>query len=160
MGKRFTGSAMFVLLIVALTAYGCATPGVNLVENRTASVEIISAGDEKAFLKETDVYQDGTELVVTGYVKRKSRWSLPRDYDAHMDMAVFTSDGKLIDKASAGFLPMPRVKSLQSPFTARFQLVAPKGTTVRFAYHRFQSKPSKTFDCGQNAVILGTDSRD
>jgi hypothetical protein len=154
--KRHFESSMPALLIVALVAFGCATQGINLVQNHTASVEIVCAGDEKAFVEEANVYQDGTDLVIEGYVKRKSRWLPPKDYEAHVDMAVLSPDGKLVYKASAGILPMPRVKSLQAPFSARFPFVAAQGTMVRLAYHRFQSQPSQIFDCGQNAAAQET----
>jgi len=151
LGASFAISTL-VIFTFAFDAYGFFSRGTDLVKKGEVSMQIVERGDEKTFISEAHVYQEGNKLVVSGHVKRFSEFRPRNDYQAHVDLAIYSVGGNLVGMYSANFLPMPWVKSRLSPFEAQFRFFAEKGTVVRLAHHRYPLL-SKSSDCGHNAAI-------
>jgi hypothetical protein len=146
---------MLVFLIVALTAYGCVTSGVNPLGNRTTldkgAVLVKVLPSSKEYVSRVYVYQEGNEMVVAGGVKTRRFAVLANG--GHVDVVVIAPDGALIDQRSISHSPFRRKGNPEPSFKTRIPLVPQPGTTVRLAYHHpSQAMVANAFDCGQNAA--------
>jgi hypothetical protein len=140
----------FIVCTFAVAFWGC-TASYDLIENGTGSIEIIAAGDEYASITELDLYQDGRYLVISGNVEEKDHRRPPDGYDAHVDMAVFAPNGKLVKRRSAGISPAGGIE--ESLFKVRVPYLAEEGTLVRFAYHSGHPLAGGGLNCGDNAAL-------
>jgi len=138
-----------------VAASGCAINRANLAEDRTVSIERVpSAG---IYFHGVYVHQEGDELVVSGEIKHRTP-SVVVD-GGHIDIAVTTPEGKVIEEISTVYVPgvLSRRSHRGSHFNVRLPLVPPNGSIVRVARHKFQPRESisgRDFDCGENAAVL------
>jgi len=107
--------------------------------------------DRYAAITETELYQDGDCLLVTGSVEEISADFLPAGYDAHVDVAVLAPDRKVARKRS---IRISLAEGVQSDFKVRFPYFAERGTVVRFAYHSDRRLADGAPNCGENAAVL------
>ncbi|HOV86602.1 MAG TPA: hypothetical protein PLM79_09585 [Syntrophobacteraceae bacterium] len=147
LSKGLTG--LFIYL-VALSASGCTT-GYDLLDTGMGSIELVASRDRYAAITETELYQDGDCLLVTGSVEEISADFLPAGYDAHVDVAVLAPDRKVARKRS---IRISLAEGVQSDFKVRFPYFAERGTVVRFAYHSDRRLADGAPNCGENAAVL------
>jgi hypothetical protein len=141
-----------VLSAVILYTTGCASTHLSLVKDGTVSLEYIpSEGD--TFVSKADVYRLENGIKISGTVKVPKALHYTRG--GHVDVAILSSDGALLKKASIQHNPRnPRRTSAHKlPFRAYIPIQLPPDSTIRIAYH----KPSfpqgdAVFDCESNSA--------
>jgi hypothetical protein len=155
MSNRIGGIEILAGLCLAMmVAAGCTSSRVNLVDTERVTVERMATRGHVEIGK-VYVYQEEGDLVVTGRVKRKSM-NL-RSARGHMDVAVISPSGRVIETESVAQMPevigmTRRTRREGSHFEARFLLVPPEGSTVRIAFHPEKYAPGKYIDCEKNAA--------
>jgi hypothetical protein len=112
------------MMMVSVLTVGCAT------------VEYSHAATEDVFITKVYTYEEDGELVILGQVKR----SLQNCCDSargHVDIALLTPDGTVIDSFSTLYSPsnIPKVRSRSSSFKVRRPYLPPDGIIIRMAYH-------------------------
>lgn len=140
----------FLVGIFALSVCGCTT-GYDLLDTGMGSIEMAAAGDRYAAITETNLYQDGGYLVITGLVEEKPMATPPTAYNPHVDVAVFSPDGTLSLKRSVAITLQ---ESLESEFKIRLPYLAERGARVRFAYHGNRQLAEESVNCPENAAAL------
>ena len=139
------------LAITAVSVSGCATG--------TISTGKIS-NSEDVFINAAYTYEDGDELVICGRVKRGYR-NCCDSARGHIDIALLTPDGFVIDAFSTLYYPhnIPKVRSRSSRFEVRRPYLPPDGLIIRMAYHSDLEAADSTayaggvFNCEQNMAI-------
>ena len=154
MSKKSGGIERLAGLCLAIVAVaGCTSSRVNLVDTEGVTVErMASKGHVK--IGKVYAYQEEGDLVVSGRVKPESINLRPAE--GHVDIAVISQNGQVIETKSAVQTPMigsRRTKQNRgSYFEARFSIVPPEGSTVRIAFHPEKYAPEKHVDCEKNAA--------
>jgi YD repeat-containing protein len=140
------------LVVFGIITLGCASHRVNLVENGKIIIERVPS--KNIYVSKAHVYQEENELLITGRVKRSNTSVLD---GGHVDIAVVSPEGKILDKVSTSYTPriIRRKGSRESLFSARLSMTPPEGTTVRLAYHKLGRSISEEFDCGNSVAIPG-----
>lgn len=145
MNNRFLCFIIGVAVVIAsLLISGCAT---GQFSNTT----------EDVFISKAYTYEDGDELVILGYVKRSFQ-NCCDSARGHVDIALLTQDGTVIDAFSTLYSPtnIPKVRSRSSSFKVRRPYLPPDGIIIRMAYHNSLEGADSAlyagdvFDCGQN----------
>lgn len=127
-----TISMIGLLGLAVVIAAGCMMKGVNLREAGIARVEILASTDPVVRIDKVGIFQDGRELVVTGWAYKNG----PRygTYEGHIDVAVIDTGGKAVNVGTAEYRHVPS-RHRYSPFEVRLPLVAERGTLVRLLFH-------------------------
>jgi len=135
------------LVVFGIVSVGCASHRVNLAENGKIIVERVPS--KNIYVSKAHVYQEENELVITGRVKRSNTSALD---GGHVDIAVVSPEGKVLDKVSTSYTPriIRRKGSHESLFSARLTMIPPVGTTVRLVYHKLGRSINEKFNCGNN----------
>jgi hypothetical protein len=155
MSKKIGSIEILACLCLAMIVLaGCASSKVNLVDTERVTIERM-ASEGGVRIENVYVYQEGNELLVSGRVKRRGTGRvIPR---GHVDIAILSPEGNVIEKASTSYVPTTIRRKLShrgSHFNARFSVVPPEGSTVRVSYHaRGYSAARTTFDCGENSAV-------
>jgi len=138
-----------VLLIALLNAIGCAGK-VDLIREGKYSVEELNT--REVDVKETTVYVEHNRFIVTGSLYRAVLSSyLP----GHVDVAVFGSDGNIIEYTSVPHsVPFITNKRRISYFEAKFLRIPPEGSSIRVGFHKEKLQEDIQFDCGANSALL------
>ena len=149
---------LIVLLVLAFVTKGmvlsaCASDRANLVDKGEVSIERVPS--KRVYFRGIRVFQDDSEVLITGRVKSRS-YSQPDS--GHVDIAIVSSEGEVLEKVSASHTPstFPRRggrRHIGVRFDVPLAIVPPKGSNVRLSYHRGSKSDSKTFDCGENAAL-------
>ncbi|MCP4709659.1 MAG: hypothetical protein GY869_13615 [Planctomycetes bacterium] len=110
----------------------------------TASVLLCGCGSSMSltsdvpdiFVDGVHAHQNGDETVINGQVKRSLR-NCCDSARGHVDIAVFTPDGFVIDMFSALFTPrnIPKVRTRSSNFEVLRPYTLDTESTIRLAYH-------------------------
>ena len=113
---------IIVLMMAAVLMSGCATGEFS--------------HNEDVFISDAYTYEDGGELVILGHVKRSYK-NCCDSARGHVDIALLTSDGTVIDSFSTLYSPsnIPKVRSRSSSFKVRRPYLPPDGIIIRMAYH-------------------------
>ena len=125
------------MMMVSVLMVGCAT------------VDYSRAATEDVFVNNVYTYEEGDELVILGHVKR----SLQNCCDSargHVDIALLTPDGTVIDSFSTLYSPsnIPKVRSRSSSFKVRRPYLPPDGIIIRMAYHSSLEGADSAFYAG------------
>lgn len=144
-------------LAAVLAASGCATVRTN--DKREASVLFARVQSAEVLVSEVHAYQDGDALVVYGKVKRTAANCCEAAH-GHLDMAVMTPDGSVLDAVSLVYSPrnIPKVRTRSSRFVTRLPYAVPAGTTLRLAYHDDRNLievGGNSFACRHSAALDG-----
>lgn len=115
---------------------------------------------EDVFISDAYTYEDGGEIVILGHVKRSYK-NCCDSARGHVDIALLTQDGTVIDSFSTLYSPsnIPKVRSRSSSFQVRRPYLPPDGVIVRMAYHNSLEGAETAlyagdiFDCKQNKSI-------
>lgn len=137
--------------VLAMTVSGPVSSKANLLDKEKVSVERVPS-KKKAYVTSSYAFQEGEELVVSGKVRLRRNVALSSQ--GHIDIAIFSPEGKVIKKASVFYIPRSYLRNgfrpTKSSFVARFPLIPPRGSVVRVAYHSTLLLPRKSFNCGHN----------
>ena len=138
---------------VILAVGGCASSRYNLAKNGVVSVEYMpSEGD--TFVSQADVYQMENGIEISGTVKVPK--ALHPTRGGHVDVAILSSDGSLLKKASIQHRPRSprRTSAHKLPFRVYIPIELSPESTIRIAYHK-PSYPQgdAVFDCERNSAI-------
>ncbi|NLD38554.1 MAG: hypothetical protein GX654_16970 [Desulfatiglans sp.] len=143
----FTG-----LIILLLTGFSCASTKVNLLNNKSVKLEKVS--DQGVRIMKVFVHKENDEMQISGIVKNTSFVPVT---SGHVDIAVISPEGVILQKISANYLPgtlSNRKRHHQgSRFSADLQSVPPAGSTVRIAFHKTPFITGRTFICDENRAI-------
>jgi hypothetical protein len=125
------------------TVTGCATPGVDLVDAGTVSVD--ARLHKSMLLRHIHAYQEDEDVVVKGLVitPRFGSFSKPT---GHLDIQYVDQVGRLLHERYAKLVPastpmsgrrMPKFMRVEKAlrFSARAQMIAATGSAIRIAYH-------------------------
>jgi hypothetical protein len=93
-------AGVVTMCLVATIVSGCATSRVNLVDTGAVSVEKIPS--ERIYISRVSVFQEGDELLVSGFVKRRHS-SGPGG--GHVDIAIVGPDGGAVEKITVSYFP-------------------------------------------------------
>ena len=91
------------LSILAIAMSGCSNR-ISLVEQGIASVE--TKPSKNVDILWTDVLRDGEEIIVYGVVRRRHHTIYP--LKTHVDVAIHTPDGKILQEAHTPDIYVPR----------------------------------------------------
>jgi hypothetical protein len=133
------GYPVFVRLLIWVTALlfagGCASP---YVLDPQGNFYIERIPSSWAYLSDIIVDQDGETLVIKGAVRRRND---AFSGTGHIDVAVVSPPGQVINQASAPYEPqiLPKTpgarKHRASRFEIRLSAIPPKGSAIRLAFH-------------------------
>lgn len=113
---------------------GCATNRVDLVDQGIVSVETTSS--KSVNILWTNVSRDGKETVVYGAVQRRSHTSHP--IKTHIDIAISSPDGKILEEARTLDIDVPRRIPGKGANFKRFELRfsdIPPGSEINVVVH-------------------------
>ena len=137
MMKKKVLSLVIAMVFGTLTIIisGCATDRVDLVDAGVLSLEQHTTG--KVYIAWSDAHEDGDGFIVTGVLRRRDTVGLP--IKAHVDVAILSPDGTVIDESRSSDVYVPRRiigrgQSLQR-FRVRFSNIPPPGSSVRLVSH-------------------------
>ena len=132
----------------------------NLVDNSEYTIERVNTSN-RISIRSAKAYQDEGNTVVSGKVKLSK--NLPQPIHGHVDIAVISPDGNVVDTASVFYKPRIRTTRMQrkanrgSSFTARFPGALPQGSIIRLVPHNSieetADKTDKGFHCSSNLVL-------
>jgi hypothetical protein len=142
------------LVLLAVSIAGCGQSGLvgDIVD------QVISLPENaKAYVTKLTKNQHGEELVISGKVNRAYHYCCDKT-KGHIDIAVFDSEGLVIDTISTLFSPrnIPKAKARTSKFKVALPLLLPEGSTIRAVYHDgiyHLDSGEKTFQCDLNLAI-------
>jgi len=138
---------------VVLAAGGCASSRYNLAKNGVISLELMSSEGD-TFVSQADIYRIENGIEISGTVKVPQ--TLHHTRGGHVDVAILSSDGSLLKKASIQHRPRnPRRTSAHKlPFKAYIPIKLPPKSIIRIAYHkRSYPRSDAVFDCESNPAI-------
>ena len=133
------GGFFLLLTCCAVTAAcisGCSSQSSNLVKMGDLFIETIPSS--RVYLSDITARQEGDELVISGKVSRRNT---SFSGVGHVDMAVVSPGGLVIDTANVPYTPkiLPKTpgarKHRSSHFEARLQCNPPEWTVIRIGYH-------------------------
>jgi len=137
LSPRYSVCARLLIWFTALLfAGGCASPYV-LDSHGNFYIERIPSS--WAYLSDITVDQEGETLVIQGAV---SRLNDAFSGTGHIDVAVMTPAGHVINQASAPYEPQTllRTPGARRHRSSRFEIhltgIPPKGSVIRLAFHR------------------------
>lgn len=136
--EKNQGVKTFICLGLAFVALGgCGNHKVNLIKKGVVHLEISEkerASIKRAQVFHAEVYQEGNDLIVSGEIKRRSRFS---NFKGHADVMILSPEGDLTKEVSVPYYPrqIPENAPHTSSFSLRLSLVVPDGTTIRVRYH-------------------------
>lgn len=147
---------LFFIVPLVLTLGACAHY-VDLVKEKKASVEIIPP-KEMVKIRYVHVYKKEAGFEVTGQFERTGLGIM----NGHMDIAVTSSDNKLLEAKSTYIPKINTVSFRRRPWTpvyfyANFDRDLPFGSKVFVAFH--PEKITDRVDCGNNQALLGISAR-
>ncbi len=136
--KNQTIIITFVIFFAGIVLSGCSFSKMNLTGNGAYTIERVNTSD-RISIRSVKVYQDDGDTVVSGKVKLNKNLFQPKQ--GHVDIAVISPDGTVLDTASVFYNPRRLTRRMQlkanngSYFTARFPGPLPQGSIVRLAPH-------------------------
>jgi hypothetical protein len=158
--KNQTITITLVVFFAGVVLSGCSFSNRNLVDNAEYTIERVNTSN-RISIRSAKVYQDDGNTVVSGKVKLSK--NLPQPIHGHVDIAVISHDGKVMDTASVFYNPRIRTKRMQrkankgSSFTARFAGSIPQGSIIRLVPHNSieetANKIDKGFHCSSNLAL-------
>ena len=115
------------IMILAFLVPGCATSKFNNIED--------------VFISKAYTYEDGDQLVILGQVKRDYR-NCCDSARGHIDIAILTPDGIVIDAFSVLYSPgnIPKIRNRTSGFKIKRPYLLPDGIVIRMVYHNSLEK--------------------
>ena len=144
-----------IIIVLAMVLSGCASGPINLVGKGTVIIERVPS--RGVYFSRVYVKQNGNEIMITGRLKRRS---LSPVRPGHVDIAIFTPGGHLLEKISTPYVPKilsaRRGKHRGSRFEVRMAGTLPEGSKVRFAHHIIGRSSNGVFNCGENAALSAT----
>lgn len=155
--KTLNVAASVSFSIFTIVISGCTQTQIKNIGNDTSVHQYIPS--QNVHVTKVHSYQDGTELVVYGKVKRNYNFCC-EDARGHVDIVVLDSDGFILDAASTFYHPrnIPKTRTRSSSFKVRLPITLPEGVVIRAAYHdtlefaKFTSS-NRTFQCQLNMAI-------
>jgi|GEM_PF-3339947 len=143
-----------VVFFAGIVLSGCSFSKMNLVGNAACTIERLNTSD-RISIRSAKVYQDDGDTIVSGEVKLNKNLRQPKQ--GHVDITAISSDGMVLDTASAFYNPRKRTRRMQlkankgSFFTARFSGLLPQGSIIYLAPHNLIEKTGnkiyKSFQC-------------
>jgi hypothetical protein len=128
-------ASLWIWVAALLFAGGCASP---YVLDPQGNFYIERIPSSWAYLSDITVDQKGETLVIQGAV---SRLNEAFSGTGHIDVAVATPAGQVINQASAPYEPqtLPRTPGARRHRSSRFKIhltgIPPKGSVIRLAFH-------------------------
>ena len=147
---------LFLLWVAAAGAHmgGCASQFPPLARMGDLYVEFIPSS--RVVLSDITARQEGDELVIAGEVRRRNT---AFSGIGHVDLAVVSPGGTVINQANAAYTPkiLPKTpgarKHRPSHFEVRLYCVPPKGSVIRAAYHGKPDPDDPLLDCEDNVAL-------
>lgn len=135
MNMKCLFQAVSFLIVNGSIIYGCAQLSPRLAGTDTISVE--SSSPIYVQIIPTSVIQEGDELVIEGWVNRRSSSRSKYIPLGHIDITLYGPDGVIIREAFVGYTPrrIPRKYMLRSHFAVRLSVKPPPGSLVRLTFH-------------------------
>jgi hypothetical protein len=149
--KNQTITIVSIIFFAGIILSGCSFSNMNLAGNAEYTIERVNTSD-RISIRSARVYQDKGDTVVSGKVKLNKR--LPQPMRGHVDIAVISHEGKVIDTASVFYTPRIRTRRMQlkankgAYFTVRFSGLLQKGSTIRIVPHNSIGKTADKIDTG------------
>lgn len=156
---KFTISVVGIVLTMAvILVLGCATNRISHTNRLPIPFELVSSKD--AYISKAYAYEDGSELVVSGKVKRSAQ-NCCDPARGHVDIAVLGPEGNILDVTSTLYSPrnIPKVRSRASRFVVRLPYTLPEVAAIRLAHHssrdllNITAHVAGTLVCEQNMAI-------
>ena len=135
--KKKVLSLVVLMVLGTLTVVfsGCAAGRVDLVESGVLSLEQYTTG--KVNIAWSNAYVDGDGFIVTGVLRRRDTFGLP--IKSHVDIAVLSPDGTIIDESRSSEVYVPRRiigrGGNLKRFRVRFSQIPPEGSLVHLVSH-------------------------
>lgn len=158
--KSQTITIILVVFFAVIVFSGCSFSNRNLVDNAEYTIERVNTSN-RIFIRSAKAYKDEGNTVVSGKIKLNK--NVPQSIHGHVDIAVISPDGNVVDTASVFYNPRIRTTRMQrkanrgSSFTARFPGSLPQGSTVRLVPHNSieetADKIDKGFHCSSNLAL-------
>ncbi len=141
-----------VLFIVLLNTIGCAGKA-DLIKAGKYSAEELNTVEVD--IDELAAHIEDSKFIVTGRLKR---FLLSSYLPGHVDVAIFSSNGNLLNWTSVTHsIPFITYKRRVSYFKAKFQRIPPEGSLVSASFHKEELSEDLEFDCGANKAVLDKD---
>jgi hypothetical protein len=151
------------LLLIAVLVCGCSQVQRTALQDQTDRYD--NFGSEDVFVTKLQSYEDGDSSVVYGKVKRGPDLCCEA-VRGHVDIAVFDSDGSVLETASTFYRPrnIPKARTRSSSFKVELPISLPDGATIRGAYHDTAehavfTEGEKTFECLYNRALPGLQAK-
>ncbi len=163
MEHKFTSSLVgIVLTMIVMSVLGCATNRISHTNQLSVPFELVSSED--AHISKAYAYEDGSELVVSGKVKRNAQ-NCCDPARGHVDIAVLGPGGNILDVISTLYSPrnIPKARSRTSRFVVRLPYTLPEVAAIRLAHHssldflNITAHAAGTLVCEQNMAIPGSE---
>ncbi|MDL1983340.1 MAG: hypothetical protein LWX54_03985 [Deltaproteobacteria bacterium] len=155
--KNQTIIITLVIFFAGIVLSGCSFSNMNLADNKMYTVECEKSSD-RISIRSVKIYEDDGITVVSGKIKLNK--NLPQPRHGHVDIALISPEGKVMDTASVFYKPRTLTRRMRlkankrSSFTARFPGSLPHGSIVRLVPHNSieetADKIDKGFHCGSN----------
>lgn len=129
--KRLSALTLCLLLLIP---GGCATKGVNLVENGTVTMSRATRDDGHFALISACAYQKGNALLVSARVRKLMNGRLPDSYDPYINVSLLAPDGvTVICRQAVRVLPLA-LRRREKELTVRLPCSPEKGSNVVLAF--------------------------
>ncbi len=132
--KNQTIAITLVIFFAGIVLSGCSFSNMNLADNKTYTVECEKSSD-RISIRSVRIYEDDGITVVSGQVKLNK--NLPQPRHGHVDIALISPEGKVIDTASVFYKPRTLTRRMRlkankrSSFTTRFLGSLPQASIIR-----------------------------
>ncbi len=149
--KHQTITITSIIFFAGIFLSGCSFLNMNIVDNAECTIERVNTSN-RISISSAKVDMDDGNTVVSGKVKLSK--NLPQPIQGHVDIAVISPEGKVLDSASIFYTPRIRTRRMQlkanrgSSFTARFPGSLPQGSIVRLVPHNSIDKAADKIDSG------------
>ncbi len=147
--KKKIMKSTFSIFIAVIVLSGCALSNMNLANNPAFTIKRVNNND-RITISSARIYHDNGDTIVTGKVKLSK--NLPQPKFGHVDIAVISLDGKVLDSASVFYNPRQRTRRMQlkasngSTFSVRFPGLLQDGSTIRLVTHTSMEKAGDKMD--------------
>ncbi len=140
--------------VIGMASATSAVNRIDLVENSSVKIERLTSKGYR--IMRVFAYNESDTLVVSGRVKR---WHSTPIAGGHVDVAVVSPSGNVVDRVSTYYIPQHTRRSpwKGSYFKVEFSDLPPEGSTIRVIHHRIVSPRAGKFQC-ENNLALPTDS--
>lgn len=127
-------SLCVMISVLILAGHGIAFGRTDPCEDGVVTIERHPA--QGTYFHSLHVSQEDSEILISGELKRHRTSASPGI--GHLDIAIISPDGKIIDYKSTVYVPsvLSRRSHRGSSFKVSFPVVPPKDSVIRVAWHK------------------------